>query len=177
MPDPYYEVHDFFMNARMWTRAEDVPAHGDWWREAQPSCLADAWDKAVDPDFALYLLGAQTLRHGFWRPWQAWHGIDRFVEWCASIAGVGPDTFGAVAIGRDDDPMHLRWFALDGVSVFSRARRAAARAVACLVADGTAEAHARAELTTELRRLVDPPFPREAGYCDPADIVEEGSAA
>jgi hypothetical protein len=177
MLDPFDEIRNFIMYGRWWTCSEDVPDEDDWWREARPSCLADAWERAVDPEFALYLLGTQWSMHGLWRPWQAWHGIDRFVEWCASIAGVGPDAFGSVACAQDYDPMSVRWFALDGVAGFARARRAAVRAIACLVADGAAEARARSDIAAELRRLVDPPFPPEAGYWDPAAIAQKGGAS
>lgn len=162
------QLYHFFMEGRMWTPKEDLPAYLAW-HTGVPDAkwLPDFWEATPEPEFLLWLLGRLWVRGLLLRPWRAWYGLERFIELCIAAARVEASTLDARAEAPEAFEVHTQWFEFDGPSLISRARRAAVRATERLARDPEDAARVRRKLAEELRWLVENPFTEEAGFIVP----------
>jgi len=174
----YYQLYNFFMEGRGWTPAEDMEAYFEW-HEGVADCewLPDFWNDTREPDFLLWLLGRVWARGELLRPWREWHGLEQFIDWCVSIAGLDASALDTQPIHREGLEAMKEWFAFDGPDLISRARRAAVRAAERLAVDGSAPEGVRTHLADTLRRFINNPFTEEAGFVIPEPTQGQEVAA
>ena len=160
------------------TPSADAPLLPEWTDWAgRYETLDDVWSACRTPELLVFILGHAVRLQYVGNPDAVRDGLERFVAWCADLAGLDPQEVAGPSSGLDE--ASPRWFARTGTSLFGRARRVASAAERAAVGDNDASAgrefrQERTEQARLLRSFVGNPFfgARVAEHA-PADPPEE----